>query len=298
MEFVLFLPQMRMALDDLVDRARSAEAAGFTGVVGMDHLAPPRAEDQPMFEAMIANTWLAARTEQLRIGTLVLCDSFRHPAVLARQAVTLDHASGGRYELGIGWGSVPEELTAFGIGSTDASDRVARLRETLEVLRALWSGEVVDYDGRFHQLHGVRQVPVPLGHLPIVVGGTGPKTLAIVRDFADWWNVDVRSLGKVDELRGEVGSARISIQEVVGLVAPGGDRDAVTATANRRFGYADPVVGSAAELVEHFGALADRGIERVYSWFHDFAPPETLAHFGAEVIDPLRLGLQDGSGGQ
>src|SRR5215510_13080288 len=152
MEFNLFLPQMRLSFDQLVERARAAEAAGFVGVTGMDHLAPPLAEAQPMFDAMVTTAWLAAHTERARVGSLVLCDAFRHPAVLARQAVSIDHASGGRFELGIGAGSVPDEFPVFGIGPTEPRDRVARLRETLEVVRALWTGDVVDYDGEFHHL--------------------------------------------------------------------------------------------------------------------------------------------------
>src|SRR5262245_26226912 len=97
---------MRLSMAELVERARAAEAAGFDGVAGMDHLAPPLAEDKPMYEAMTTATWLAAHTERLTVSSLVLCDGFRHPSVLAREAVTLDHASGGRFELGIGWGSV------------------------------------------------------------------------------------------------------------------------------------------------------------------------------------------------
>ncbi len=288
MEFNLFLPQMRLSFDQLVDRARAAEAAGFAGMTGMDHLAPPLVDDQPMFEAIVTTTWLAARTERLRIGSLVLCDAFRHPAVLARQAVSIDHASGGRYDLGIGWGSVPAELATFGVGSTEARDRVDRLRETLEVVRALWAGETVDYEGRFHQLRGARQVPLPLGRIPIVIGGTGPKTLALVREFADWWNVHVGMLDRVDELRSQVGDARVSIQEMVALVPRGADRDAIATLAERRFGFSKPVIGSGAELVEHYGRLAEQGIERVYTWFCDFAPPETLAAFGEEVVALLR----------
>ena len=116
MEFNLFLPQMRLSFDDLVARARAAEAAGFVGMSGMDHLTPPLAADQPMYEAMVTTTWLAAHTDRLRLGSLVLCDAFRHPAVLAREAVSIDHASGGRFDLGIGWGSVPDELATFGVG--------------------------------------------------------------------------------------------------------------------------------------------------------------------------------------
>jgi alkanesulfonate monooxygenase SsuD/methylene tetrahydromethanopterin reductase-like flavin-dependent oxidoreductase (luciferase family) len=288
MEFHLFLPQMRLTFDQLVARARAAEAAGFGGIMGMDHLAPPLADGQPMFEAIVTTTWLAAHTGRIKVGSLVLCDSFRLPAVLARQAVSIDHASGGRYELGIGWGSVREELVTFGVGSAEPRRRVERLRETLEVLQALWAGETVDYDGRYHQLRRARQQPLPLERIPIVIGGTGPRTLALVRDFADWWNVHVGDLDKADELRSRVGDARVSIQQMVALVGRGGDREAVTALATRRFGYSRPVIGTGAELVDHYRRLAERGIERVYIWFCDFAPPETLAEFGEEVIAPLR----------
>src|SRR5215813_9935296 len=126
---------MRLTFDQLVARARAAEAAGFAGITGMDHLAPPLAFEQPMFEAIVTTTWLAAHTERISVGSLVLCDAFRSPTMLARQAVSLDHASGGRFELGIGWGSVRDELVTFGVGSAEPRQRVERLRETLEVLR-------------------------------------------------------------------------------------------------------------------------------------------------------------------
>jgi alkanesulfonate monooxygenase SsuD/methylene tetrahydromethanopterin reductase-like flavin-dependent oxidoreductase (luciferase family) len=107
MQFNLFLPQMRLSFDQLTERAQAAEGAGFTGMTGMDHLAPPLAQDQPMFDAIVTTAWLAAHTERMKLGSLVLCDAFRLPAVLARQAVSIDHASGGRFELGIGWGRCP-----------------------------------------------------------------------------------------------------------------------------------------------------------------------------------------------
>jgi alkanesulfonate monooxygenase SsuD/methylene tetrahydromethanopterin reductase-like flavin-dependent oxidoreductase (luciferase family) len=287
MEFNLFLPQMRLSFDQLVTRARAAEAAGFVGMTGMDHVAPPLAQEQPMFEAIVTTTWLAAHTERVRLGSLVLCDSFRLPAVLARQTVSIDHASGGRFELGIGWGSVPDEFVTFGIGSTKPRERVARLRESLEVMRALWTGEVVDYDGEFHTLKGAQQVPVPLGPIPIVIGGAGPKTLALVRDFADWWNVDISKLHLLDELRPQVRGTPVSIQEMVSFVPRGADRAEVEAQTKRRFGWARPMIGSASELLDHYGRRADQGVARVYTWFCDFATPETLAEFGADVIAPL-----------
>jgi alkanesulfonate monooxygenase SsuD/methylene tetrahydromethanopterin reductase-like flavin-dependent oxidoreductase (luciferase family) len=287
MEFNLFLPQMRMSFEQLVARARAAEAAGFVGLTGMDHLAPPLADEQPMYEAIVTTTWLAAHTERLKLGSLVLCDAFRLPAVLARQAVSIDHASGGRFELGIGAGSVPEEFPPFGVGPTESGERVARLRETLEVLRALWAGEVVDYDGKYHTLQGARQRPTPLGRIPMVIGARKPKMLALVREFADWWNVDVSALHQLDELRPQVGDVPASIQQMVAFVPRGGDREAIVAATKRRFGWSRPAIGSASELVDHYGGLGERGIARVYTWFCDFAPPETLAEFGEDVVAKL-----------
>jgi alkanesulfonate monooxygenase SsuD/methylene tetrahydromethanopterin reductase-like flavin-dependent oxidoreductase (luciferase family) len=288
-EFHVFLPQMRMSLDVLVDKARAADAAGFGGIALMDHLAPPMAEDQPMHEAMISAAWLAAHTDRLAVGHLVLCDSLRHPAVLAKQAVTIDHASGGRFELGIGWGSVPDELDAYGVGDTAPSARVRRLAESLEVMTALWSGEAVDFEGEFHRVKGARQLPAPLARIPLLIGGAGRKTLALVARYADWWNLPIYALERLEELRPAAGGARVSIQQLVALVPNEAERDRVTELARRRFGiYGDGlVIGDAAQLVDHFTALHDRGVERFYTWFSDFADPETLAAFGADVIETV-----------
>jgi alkanesulfonate monooxygenase SsuD/methylene tetrahydromethanopterin reductase-like flavin-dependent oxidoreductase (luciferase family) len=287
-EFHLFLPQLRMTMDAIVERARAAEDAGFAGIAFMDHLAAPGAEEHPVFEAMTTATVVAAHTSRLVVGHLVLCDAFRHPAVLARQAATLDHASGGRFELGIGAGSVPAELETFGVG--DGHRRVARLRETLEVLTRLWTGDIVDFEGEFHQLRGARQVPAPTRPIPIVVGGTGPRMMDLVAAYADWWNVPINEAARLDELRPAAGRARTSLQQIVAFVPEEAQREEVTALAKRRFGWMSgpgPALGTGPELVEHFGALQERGVERFYTWFTDFASPSTLAAFGAEVIGTL-----------
>ena len=292
MQFHLYLPQMRLSLDRLVDTARAAEAAGFEGMAGMDHLAPPLAESQPMYEAMITNTWLAARTERLTLSSLVLCDAVRHPVQLAKEAVTLDHASGGRFELGIGWGSYQPDFTRFGLAPDTPAGRVRRLRETLQVLQALWRGEAVDFEGEFFTLRGAIQAPKPLDRIPLVIGGAGPKTIALIHDFADWWNMDVRHLEKLEDgayeaLRGKVGRARVSLQVMVAYVHAGQDRAAVAETTLRRFAGMKPVIGTGPELADYFAGLAERGVERIYPWFCDFGAPQTLAAFGETVIGAL-----------
>ena len=290
-EFHLYLPQLRLPMDEIVARAETAERAGFTGMAMMDHLEPPGAPGAPMFEAVVTAAWLAARTERLTVGHLVLCDAFRHPAVLAKQAVTLDHASGGRFELGLGWGSVVAEIEAYGVGDPAARTRVERLAETLEVLRLLWSGEQVSYEGKHHTLRDVCARPAPLGgRVPVVIGGTGPRTLELVSEYADWWNLPVTSVGRLEELRPKAGKARVSVQQLVTFVGDEAAREETVATARRRYGAmageGGMATGNARELTAHFKALADRGVERFYVWFTDFARPATLEAFG-EVVGAL-----------
>jgi alkanesulfonate monooxygenase SsuD/methylene tetrahydromethanopterin reductase-like flavin-dependent oxidoreductase (luciferase family) len=289
--FHLFLPQMRMTVEEMVSRAQAAERGGFEGMALMDHLAPPGAEAHPMWEAMTAAGWLLSKTNTLKVGHLVLCDSMRHPAVLARQAVTLDHASGGRFELGLGWGSVPEELDVFGVGTSDARTRVERLSESLAVIKALWSGEPVDFEGTHFELHGATQRPVPLEGIAVVVGGAGRRTLELVSTYADWWNLPLYALERLETLRPSAGSAKVSIQQMVSFVGRDASRSEVRAATERRYGATSMgrtlALGVASELVEHFGSLRERGVERFYVWFSDFAPESTLEEFGENVIAPL-----------
>jgi alkanesulfonate monooxygenase SsuD/methylene tetrahydromethanopterin reductase-like flavin-dependent oxidoreductase (luciferase family) len=289
MKFHLYLPQMRLSHEAILDRAHLAEQVGFEGMGFMDHLAPPLAYEQPMWEAMSTATWTLARTETLKVGHLVLCDAFRHPALLARQATSLDHASGGRFELGLGWGSVPAEFDTFGVGSTKARARVDRMAESLAVMRALWSGESFDHEGEYFTLQGAQQKPVPTAPIPLTVGGVGPRTLELVRQYADWWNIPVHELGRLAELRDLAGeTARISVQQMIAPVTDESQRAEVTELVRKRFGktrfYENIVVGNAAELIEHFAHLEELGVSRSYAWFADFATPSSLEAF-AEVIE-------------
>ena len=142
-EWFLYLPQSRTGLDDLVSRTQLAEQAGFDGIAFLDHLDTPMAPAEPIWEAMTVATWAAARTERLKIGHVVLCDAFRHPAVLAKQATTLAEASGGRFELGLGSGSMPDELAKYDISTAGPRERVAALGDTLAALRGRAAGVFV-----------------------------------------------------------------------------------------------------------------------------------------------------------
>ncbi|MCV7176903.1 LLM class flavin-dependent oxidoreductase [Mycolicibacterium sphagni] len=272
-EWHLYIPQSRMGIDDLVLRARAAEASAFDGVAFLDHLETPMAPASPIWEAMTTATWVAARTERLRIGHLVLCDPFRAPAVLAKQAVTLAEASGGRFDLGLGSGSMPDELAKFGFGTATGKERVAALEQTLIALRNYWDGDAA-------------QQPQPSQRIPVLLGGRGPRMLELVRDHADWWNLPATYVDDLPTLLPAIGNARASVQQMVGFIGRDADAEAVTDKSRRRWGHLGPglVCGRADELIGYFSRLHDQGAQRFYVWFADFAAPESISEFGESVI--------------
>jgi alkanesulfonate monooxygenase SsuD/methylene tetrahydromethanopterin reductase-like flavin-dependent oxidoreductase (luciferase family) len=275
-EWYLFLPQVRLSAADIAERARHAEASGFDGMAFIDHLEAPGLPDENIWEAMGIATWVAAKTERLRIGHLVLCDAFRHPAVLAKQAVTLSDASNGRFDLGLGAGSWPSEFTRFDVGQQDPKGRVEQLGRHLELIRQYWgdgTGEGAQAPPRSH--------PIPL-----VLGGTGPKMMELVRKYADWWNLPANHIDRLPKLLPDAGSARVSIQQMVGFVRAGSDPKKVREVSTRRFGNLGSglVCGDADELIGHFSGLAAQRVERFYVWFADFAAPDSLHEFGESVI--------------
>ena len=271
----LYIPQSRTDLPGLLERAQTAEAAGFDGVAFFDHLETPMAPTSPVWEAMTVATWVAAQTGRLQIGHLVLCDPFRHPAVLAKQATTLAEASGGRFDLGLGSGSMPDELAKFDISTASPRERVTALEATLETLRASWAPD------------GDRaQVPAPSAPIPIVLGGVGPRMLDLVRRYADWWNLPATYVHRLGELLPSIGPARASVQQMVGFARRGDDARAVTDRAQRLYGHLGSglVCGDAETLHDHFANLEEIGAQRFYVWFSDSAKPESIREFGETVI--------------
>jgi alkanesulfonate monooxygenase SsuD/methylene tetrahydromethanopterin reductase-like flavin-dependent oxidoreductase (luciferase family) len=291
--FGLFLPQLRMTFEVILERTLAAEEAGFDSVWLMDHLAAPAASDQDTFEGWTLAAALAARTSTIRIGHLVTCDPFRHPALLAKMAATVDVLSHGRLELGIGWGSVPEELESYGIGTGPPRVRAARLAESLAVLDLMFAGERFDFTGEHFTLRAAigRPVPAQSPRPPVHIGGAGPKlTMPIVREHADWWNCPTYAIERLAELAPLAGSARVSTQHPVALARTASDRDDVVATGTRRFGgWGGLVGGTATEVADALAAECAVGVEGFVLQFTDFGRPETVEHFMADVAPTLRV---------
>jgi alkanesulfonate monooxygenase SsuD/methylene tetrahydromethanopterin reductase-like flavin-dependent oxidoreductase (luciferase family) len=290
--FGLFLPQLRMSFDVILERTLAAEAAGFDSVWLMDHLAAPAAPEHDTFEGWTLAAALAARTTRIRIGHLVTCDPFRHPALLAKMAATVDVVSSGRLELGLGWGSVEDELVTYGIGTGPPRIRAARLAESLAILDLMFTGEPFDFSGEHFTLRGAigRPRPVQTPRPPVHLGGAGPRlTMPLVREHADWWNCPTYAVDRLDELIPLAGSARVSVQHPVALARTDADLADVVAVGERRFGaWGGLLGGTAAEVGERLAAERARGVEGFVLQFTDFGTPATVEHFMARVAPVVR----------
>jgi F420-dependent oxidoreductase-like protein len=195
-----FWPAPAQTWAEVASLAQHAEQTGWDGIWYADHFMP-NAEDTtaPWPEAWTTLAALAACVPRVRIGTLVSGNTYRHPAVLAKMAATLDHISGGRAVLGLGAGWQENEHQQYGIPFYTLAERLARLDEACQVIKALYNEPAANFDGRFYQLDRATLEPKPLQQpLPLLIGGGGEKvTLKITARYADEWNV----WGTVDTLR-------------------------------------------------------------------------------------------------
>ncbi len=183
----------------ILELAQHVERTGWDGIWFADHfMADGKDTSGPWSEAWTTLAAIAAAVPRLRVGPLVSGNTYRHPAVLAKMAATLDQVSGGRCVLGIGAGWQENEHRAYGIPFYTTGERLARLDEACQVIRQLFSDEKASFEGKYYQLDDAPLAPKPVQRpLPLLVGGGGEKkTLRIAARFADEWNVwgDVATL--------------------------------------------------------------------------------------------------------
>ncbi len=193
LRFGLSLSQHYLDWPALMQQAELAEACGFDYLWVFDHFVSLRdGVDGPTLEAWMLLAAFAPLTRTIRLGTLVSGNTYRHPSLLAKQVVSLDHLSGGRAVLGIGAGWHEGEHRMYGFPFPPAGERVARLGEALAVIDALMRQERTTYHGRYYHLDEAPFQPKPLQQprVPILVGGQGSRLLRLVARHADIWDAD------------------------------------------------------------------------------------------------------------
>ena len=189
--FGLFLSQAQKTWEQVIEAFTMAETLGFDHAWLVDHLVDTDGGPEDGFhESWTLLAAIAARTERIRLGVLVSSNTFRHPAILLKQAVTVDHISGGRLNLGIGTGWHEDEHRRFGIDLPPAPERVDRFEEAIELINRLMTEPSVTYEGRWYQLDDahLRPGPVQQPRIPIVIAAHRPRMLRIAARFADQWD--------------------------------------------------------------------------------------------------------------
>ncbi len=270
---------------------RDADELGFHGIWDYDHFYGLQDPDQDTLEGWTTLAAMAAVTSRARIGCMVSGVTYRHPAVLAKMAATVDHISNGRLEFGIGAAWHEAEHEGFGIPFPPGGTRIAMLDEAAGIIRRMWSEDTVDHDGTYWKLREARCHPKPRqAHVPMVIGGSGRrKTLRVVAKHADEWNFPavtgepglfVELMGVLDEHCAAIGRDPGSIRRSVQLFIYPDDTEA------------------AERVLSQVGEYESAGASHIVFSFYSPPSRELLASVAPTAPSTLRVdGPQDEAGG-
>ncbi len=275
---------------EVLAAAEYAERSGWHGVWVADHFMPNGDDvSGPMQECLALLAGIAARTSRVRVGSMVLGNTYRHPAVVAKQAATLDEMSAGRFVLGIGAGWQVNEHEAYGIALPPVRERLARFEEACQVFTGLLTQERATLDGSYYRLADAPLEPKPT-KLPILIGAAGEKVaLRIVARYADEWNHWGRP--DVAEQKGRVfaehcarigrdpATVRRSTQALVEIIEPG-DAEAQQRRARLETAGRPVIMGSAAEVLDTVARYPAAGI-------HELLVPDLALGAGTRRADAL-----------
>ena len=276
---------------DVVDGVRHAEATGWDGVYVMDHfmgnVGTPGAVETPTLEGTAALAALAMATDRVRLGTLVLGNTYRHPAVVASWAATVDQLSGGRLLLGVGAGWQENEHEQYGIRLPPPGERIERFEEACVVWKGLLRDPVTTFHGQHYRLTDAICEPKPLQTpLPLLIGGKGDRMLGVVARHADEWNMwstpatFAERSAALDAACERIGRDPASIHRSTQLsVYPEPDPQKGAALVEASGGR-PAVAGTPARIAEQLAAYGEVGVDEL------IVPTRTLGE-GAERADFL-----------
>jgi probable F420-dependent oxidoreductase len=271
------------------------EQAGVIGEYGQPQ-GKTRPATMPLLEAWTALSALARDTTNIRLGTSVLCNSYRHPSVLAKMAATLDIISGGRLDLGLGAGWFQREFEAFGIPFPAVGDRVSALGEALEVIKAIWTQPNPVYSGRFYSLDGAVCDPPPVQspHPPLWVGGEGDRVHRIAARSAQGINIRYWSPEKVKRRKDFLAQACASVGRdpstlrlsLMSLLAPTESAEQEARIRAEFSGVPDSglIVGPADKCIERINEYYESGVDTFLFTIPHVAESDFIHTIGENVL--------------
>ena len=289
-----------------VEIALLAEELGYDSVWVYDHFHNvPVPAHEAVFECWTMMAAISQRTSRIRLGQMVGCAPYRNPGLLAKVTSTIDVISGGRLDWGIGAGWYEHEFRGYGYEFPAAKVRIGMLRETVEIVKAMWSEPEVTYDGRYHQLQGAQCDPKPLQqpHPPIWIGGGGEQlTLRVVARHADRSNFGgkphefahkcevlkghCKAVGRdYDEITKTI-SSEVFIRESEQEIVDGGTRSLWGESFDSW--RAGNFVGTPEQVSERIQSYIEMGCTGFVPWCSDYPDTETLRLFAEKVIPNFR----------
>ena len=238
------------------DRARQIEDLGYATLLIGDHIG------SGMLGPFSALAAAAAVTTKLHVGTTTFANDFRHPAVLAKEAATLDFLSDGRFELGVGAGWAKRQYELAGFAFDPAGTRVDRLREAVQIIQRLWSGEAVVFAGEHYRLDGLQLNPRPSRRLQLFIGGSGKRVLSLAGQYAS--TAGVLESATPDSSGYDAGSETLEMMSIkagwVRNAAAGRDREVELAVLIRKVIVTDDREGAAATLATERGITPSQAL--------------------------------------
>ena len=290
------------AYETLTRVAQTAEECGFASVWLVDHFHPALASSpEPLFECWTSTAALARDTKRVRIGQMVTANTFRHPALLAKMASTVDVLSHGRLTVGIGAGGFEPEYRAYGYDYPSDAERLRQLREAVQVMLAMWKEEEAVFEGHSYQIHGAINQPkgVQHPHIPLLIGGDGEQvTLKLVAQYADACNVsgDLATIGhKFAVLKGHCEAARRdfhSIHRTAWTVCSIGETDEqaqamlsgrMKALFSEDF-LSSALIGSPETIRQRIATYEAADVQELVIHFSDVTHLETIRRFAREFL--------------
>jgi F420-dependent oxidoreductase-like protein len=302
-EFGVMLRQQKIEFGDIRKTAELCDELGYHSVWFYDHILGMGELDLDIFESWTLMSALSTVTSNVRLGTMVLCNSFRPPALLAKMASTLDVISGGRLEFAIGAGWFEPEYMAYGYDFPDHVTRIKQLAESVKIIKALWTEEKPGVDGKYYRIKDAYCNPKPVQkpHPPVIIGGAGEKhLLRVVAEHADEWNCPANHSLSIDNklqvlkkhcsaVGRNPGDIKISQQTVCVLAKDEAELAEKLPKAQMRYGFFGDVeklgiVGTPDQCIRKIEENEKKGITKYTIFFSDIMNHATLKFFAREVL--------------
>jgi len=302
-DFGVMLRQQKIDFSRIKDTAQICDDLGYHSVWFYDHMLGMGGLEVDIYEAWTLMSAISSVTKKIKLGTMVLCNSFRPPSLLAKMGATLDVISNGRLDFAIGAGWFEPEYNAYGYEFPDTKTRIEQLSESVQIIRKMWTEEEPNFKGRHYEIKNAYCNPKPIQNpYPLIsIGGSGESyLLRIVAEYADEWNCPAASAEEFDhkfkvlkrhceDIGRDINDMGISQQTVCVIVQNEKELGDKLSLGQKRYGFFGNIenfgiIGTPDKCIEKINENYKKGITKYTIFFSDIMNHDTLKFFAKEVM--------------